>query len=171
MGSILSAVFTFRGFLCCCCCCLRQNLTRQSWLTWKSLMQTGLASNSQLSSCLHFLCAEITAVQHHALQLMRPGDRGQYLLEFVLLCLQVFIAAAIALTDLEITMQTWLTLNLQRSSCFGFLSDEITGVHHYVVPPLPPSKKEYFKGMCSSHLQKPCSPCNKRKKKKPPLNR
>lgn len=141
MGSILSAVFTFRGFLCCCCCCLRQNLTGQSWLTWKSLMQTGLASNSQLSSCLHFLSAEITAVQHHALQLMRPGDRGQYLLEFVLLCLQVFIAAAIALTDLEITMQTWLTLNLQRSSCFGFLSDEITGVHHYVVPPLPPPKR------------------------------
>lgn len=165
MGSILSAVFTFRGFLCCCCCCLRQNLTGQSWLTWKSLMQTGLASNSQLSSCLHFLCAEITAVQHHALQLMRPGDRGQYLLEFVLLCLQVFIAAAIALTDLEITMQTWLTLNLQRSSCFGFLSDEITGVHHYVVPPLPPQKKNILRG-CILLIYRSHAVLAKKKKKK-----
>lgn len=48
--------------------------------------------------------------------------------------------AAVALTDLEITTQIWLTWNLQRSSCFGFLSDEITSVHHYVLPPL--TKKE-----------------------------
>lgn len=74
--------------------------------------------------------------------------------------------AAVALTDLEITTQIWLTSNLQRSSCFGFLGDEITSVHHYVLPPLTKKRrKTCFKGTRSSHLRKPCSPCKKKKKK------
>lgn len=40
----------------------------------------------------------------------------------------------ILLHDLEITVQTRLTLNRQQSSCLDLLGTEITGVYHPVLP-------------------------------------